>query len=97
MVVCPECGYCCPGCDETGLKLRKGSSSAEKRASLAKSSPCGKLLAMHDELGHALMEAMWEIDNLPADPDEAISRIFAVTDDLVEAIKATRALDEILD
>ncbi len=52
---------------------------------------------MHDELGHALMEAMWEIDNLPSDPDEAISRIFAVTDDLEDAIAATRSLDEELD
>ncbi len=97
VAVCPECGQCCPGCNETGLRLRKGSSTPEKRAALAQSSPCGKLLAMHDELGHALMEAMWEIDNLPPEPDAAISRIFAVTDDLEDAIKATRALDEILE
>ena len=54
-------------------------------------------MAMHEELGHAMMEAMWEIDHLPPDPDEAISRIFAVTDDLEAAIDRTRRLDEELD
>jgi hypothetical protein len=54
-------------------------------------------MAMHEELGHAMMEAVWELDHLPADPDEAISRIFAVTDDLEAAIERTRRLDEELD
>ncbi len=52
---------------------------------------------MHEELGHALMEAMWELDNLPPDTDEAISRIFAVTDDLETALEKTRALDRVMD
>lgn len=97
VVVCPECGNCCPGCDTSGLEVRKRNGGKARQIALSRSSPCGKLLAMHDELGHALMEAMWEIDNLPGHPDEAISRIFAVTDDLEAAIAATRALDEELD
>jgi hypothetical protein len=49
---------------------------------------------MHDELGHALMEAVWEMDNLPLDTAEAISRIYAVMDDLQDAMKRTVQLDE---
>lgn len=103
LVVCPECGGCCPACDESGLRIRTSSSepeaesASERRRAWAQSSPCGKLMAMHDELGHALMEAMWEIDHLPSDPDEAISRIFAVTDDLEAAVEKTRALDNLID
>lgn len=54
-------------------------------------------MAMHEELGHALMEAVWELDHLPPDPDEAVSRVFAVTDDLEAAIRRTRDLDELID
>lgn len=54
-------------------------------------------MAMHQELGHALMEALWELDNLPGNTDEAISRVFAVTDDLERAIRTTRELDELID
>lgn len=103
LVVCPECGGCCPACDASGLRVRKESSDPkrnldpERQQALARSSPCGKLMAMHDELGHALMEAIWELDHLPSDPDEAISRIFAVTDDLEEAVESTRALDNLIE
>lgn len=105
LVVCPQCGGCCPACDASGLRIRKASSGSEagsgsreeRRQALARSSPCGKLMAMHDELGHALMEAMWELDHLPSDPDEAISRIFAVTDDLEAAVESTRALDNLIE
>lgn len=97
LVVCPECGGCCPGCDATGLKVRQKDSPAARRQALARSSPCGKLMAMHEELGHALMEAVWELDNLPGDPDQAISRVFAVTDDLESAIDRTRTLDAKID
>lgn len=97
LVVCPECGSCCPSCDASGLEVRRKTASEDRREALARSSPCGKLMAMHEELGHALMEAIWEIDHLPADPDEAISRIFAVTDDLETAIDQTRRLDRELD
>ena len=97
LVVCPECGGCCPGCSTSGLRLRRETSDRERRETLARSSPCGKLMAMHEELGHALMEAMWELDHLPSDPDEAISRLFAVTDDLEAAVASTRELDRQLD
>lgn len=93
LVQCPECGGCCPGCTTAGLKVRTGDTPAARRLTLARSSPCGKLLAMHEELGHALMEAIWEVDNLPPDPDDALRRIFAVSDDLEAAIERTRALD----
>jgi hypothetical protein len=48
---------------------------------------------MHEELGHALMEAIWEMDNLRGDPDAAIAQILAVTDDLAAALDRTRALE----
>lgn len=96
LVLCPECGGCCPGCTTTGLEVRKTRRPAERRLALARSSPCGKLMAMHEELGHALLEAFWELDNLPPDPDQAISRVFAVTDDLEAAIVRTRGLDDAL-
>ncbi len=94
LIQCPECGGCCPGCNTEGLEVRTANTPAARRLALARSSPCGKLLAMHEELGHALMEAIWEIDNLPADADVAIARIVAVTDDLEEAIEQTRALEQ---
>jgi hypothetical protein len=52
---------------------------------------------MHEELGRSVLEAMWELDHLPMDPDEAISRVFAVADDLEQAVRRTRELDETLD
>ena len=97
LVECPECGSCCPGCSAAGLRVRGAHSPPSRRQALARSSPCGKLLAMHEELGHALLEALWEIDNLPLDPDEAISRVFAVADDLEDAVRRTRALDGEMD
>lgn len=97
LVVCPECDSCCPSCDASGLEVRRNDKKPERQEALARSGPCGKLMAMHDELGHALMEAIWEIDHLPSDPDEAISRVFAVTDDLEAAVERTRALDRVMD
>lgn len=97
LVQCLECGSCCPGCTTEGLKVRTSNTPAARRLTLARSSPCGKLLAMHEELGHAIMEAIWELDNLPADPDEAISRVFAVADDLEAAVGRARELDQIMD
>jgi hypothetical protein len=94
LIQCPECGGCCPGCTTAGLEVRTANTPAARRLALARSSPCGKLLAMHEELGHALMEAIWEIDNLPAEPEVAIARMVAVTDDLEDAIEHTRALEQ---
>lgn len=93
LVVCPECGGCCPGCTNSGLKVRVRDTPAARRLALAQSSPCGKLLAMHEEIGHALMEAIWELDNLPLEPEEALVRVYAVLDDLGQAIQRTEALD----
>lgn len=93
LVTCPECGACCPGCTNSGLKVRVSDTPAARRLALARSSPCGKLLAMHEELGHALMEAIWEMDNLPLQTEEALARLYAVMDDLEEAIQRTEALD----
>ena len=97
--VCPQCGACCPGCTTEGLRLRvSGRTSSGRRTgrlpAFARSSPCGKLLAMHEELGHALMEATWELDNLPMDVEQALSRMYAVMDDLQDAIDRTTALDQ---
>jgi hypothetical protein len=91
--VCPQCGACCPGCSTSGLKVRISDTPASRRLAIARSSPCGKLLAMHEELGHALMEAIWEMDNLPFDSDAAITRLYGILDDLGEAIERTHALD----
>jgi hypothetical protein len=92
--ICPECGACCPGCSADGLQVRVSDTPATRRLAIARSSPCGKLLALHEELGHALMEAVWEMDNLPVDTDEALARIYAVMDDLEQAIDRTKQLDE---
>jgi hypothetical protein len=46
---------------------------------------------MHEELGHALMEAIWEMDNLPVDTDAAMTRLYGILDDLSAAIERTYA------
>jgi hypothetical protein len=91
--VCPECGACCPGCSTTGLQAKVGNTPPARKLAIARSSPCGKLLAMHEELGHALMSAIWEMDNLPVDPDAAMTRMYGILDDLTAAIERTQALD----
>lgn len=50
---------------------------------------------MHEELGHALMESIWEMDNLPQDTDAAIARMYSILDDLAQAIERTYALDPV--
>ncbi len=91
--VCPDCGACCPGCSTEGLKVRISNTPAARRLAIARSSPCGRLLAMHEEIGHALMEAIWEMDNLPIDSDAAMTRMYGILDDLGQAIERTYALD----
>lgn len=91
--VCPECGACCPGCTTAALKLRLRHTPPGRRLAIARSSPCGKLLAMHEELGHALMEATWEMDHLPIDSEAAMLSLYSILDDLSNAIERTRALD----
>jgi hypothetical protein len=91
--VCPECGACCPGCSTKGLKVRVSNTPAARKLAIARSSPCGKLLAMHEEIGQALMTAIWEMDNLPVDSDAAMTRLYGILDDLTNAIDRTHALD----
>lgn len=91
--VCPECGACCPGCSTKGLKVRVSNTPAARKLAIARSSPCGKLLAMHEEIGQALMTAIWEMDNLPVDSDAAMTRLYGILDDLANAIDRTHALD----
>lgn len=93
LMQCPACGACCPGCSTEGLKVKISNTPAARRLAIARSSPCGKLLAMHEELGHALMTAIWEMDNLPGDTEKAIGRLYAVMDDLQAAVERTQALD----
>jgi hypothetical protein len=90
---CPACGACCPGCSTEGLKVKVSNTPAARRLALARSSPCGKLLAMHEELGHALMQAIWEMDNLPQETEQAVTRLYAIMDDLQQAMERTNALD----
>lgn len=49
--------------------------------------------AMRDELSHALVEALYELEVLPKDEDAALVGIYAVMDDLERAIHKTQALD----
>lgn len=51
------------------------------------------LNAMRDELSHALVEALYELEALPKREDAALVGIYAVMDDLEKAIHRTQALD----
>lgn len=48
---------------------------------------------MREELSHALMEALYELDVLPEEEDGALVGIYAVLDDLRAAIRRTESLD----
>jgi hypothetical protein len=52
--------------------------------------------AMRDELSHALVEALFELDVLPRDEDAALVGLYAVMDDLEAAIRKTQKLDRAL-
>lgn len=49
--------------------------------------------AMRDELSHALIEALYELDVLPADEDAAMVALYAVMDDLHNALSRAEAMD----
>ena len=49
--------------------------------------------AMRDELSHALVEALYELEVLPRSEDGALVGLYAVMDDLHEAIRRTEAMD----
>ena len=48
---------------------------------------------MRDELSHALMEALYELEVLPANEDGALMGVYAVIDDLETAIRRTEHMD----
>lgn len=48
---------------------------------------------MRDELSHALVEALYELEVLPRNEDGALMGLYAVMDDLAEAIQRTERLD----
>jgi hypothetical protein len=48
---------------------------------------------MRDELSHALMEALYELEVLPNEEDAALVGLYAVMDDLQEAIRRAEAID----
>jgi hypothetical protein len=50
--------------------------------------------SMKDELAHALMEALYELNVLPEDDEDgALLGMYAVMDDIQTAIRRTQALD----
>jgi hypothetical protein len=51
---------------------------------------------MRDELSHALVEALYELDVLPNDEEAAVVGIYAVMDDLHNALHRTEALDQMV-
>lgn len=58
----------------------------------AKSRPSTPAL-MRDELSHALVEALYELEVLPRDDEGALLGLYAVMDDLRDAMRRTTALD----
>lgn len=49
--------------------------------------------AMRDELSHALHEALFELQALPETEDGALVGLYAVMDDLEDAVERTEELD----
>lgn len=48
---------------------------------------------MREELCHALTEALYELEMLPENEDGALMGVYAVMDDLRNAIRKTECLD----
>jgi hypothetical protein len=48
---------------------------------------------MKEELGHALTEALYELDVLPENEEGAIVGVYAVIDDLRDALERTECMD----
>jgi hypothetical protein len=67
------------------MQLRSGSPLGTDRF--------GGAHAMRDELTYALREALFELDVLPSDEDAALVGLYAVMDDLQEALHRAQALD----
>lgn len=56
-------------------------------------SRCWTPECMRDELSHALVEALYELEVLPAAPEGALVGLYAIMDDLQAAIRRTEQLD----
>ena len=56
-------------------------------------SPCRCCDQMREELCHALMEALYELDVLPENEEGAIVGVYAVIDDLRAALDRTECMD----
>ncbi|MEJ2504155.1 MAG: hypothetical protein P8177_12730 [Gemmatimonadota bacterium] len=54
---------------------------------------CRSCDLMREELCHALMEALYELDVLPCDEDGAFVGLYAIIDDLQAAIRRTESMD----
>lgn len=67
------------------MRLRTAHASAESRDWSPE--------IMRDELAHALTEALFELEVLPKDGDGAVVGLYAVMDDVTNAIHRTEALD----
>lgn len=50
---------------------------------------------MREELSHALIEALYELEVLPRNPDGAVIGLYAIMDDLQNAIHQTEQLDRL--
>jgi hypothetical protein len=84
----------------TDLALRRGPAIGAKEATMGTRSlraiRTGRFWSpgvMRDELSHALVEALYELDVLPEQDDAALVGLYAVMDDLQLAIRRTEALD----
>ena len=56
-------------------------------------SRCWTPECMREELSHALIEALYEIEVLPENTEGAVVGLYAIMDDLQEAIRRTQKLD----
>lgn len=66
------------------------------RTPRARTRPAGRSWSpevMRDELSHALVEALYELEVLPADADGALMGLYAIIDDLQAAIERTERMD----
>ena len=54
---------------------------------------CRRCDAMREELSHALMEAIYELEVLPDEEDAALVGIYAVIDDVKAAVRHAESMD----
>ena len=64
-----------------------------RRFASAETGQAKRLEAMREELSHALVEALYELEVLPQNTDGAILGMYAVMDDLDAAMRRTQGMD----